>query len=205
MTAPSKNDFDDDRELIMRALGDSLPSPPIAEPPQRFAPQDDLLRRFMRAAQENDATTEQLSEDAAVPAAAEKYLRALGLPPEVICTPEWNHLPWQAAGIRACCRAPEATDICGVTGVIAAAADCGAMSLHGGTAHQLTASLLPPRHIAIVRAAAIMPSLADILAAPRGVFSLFCGPSRTADIEQTLTLGVHGPLSVHIIIIGDGR
>ncbi len=203
MTVFSENESDDDRDAVLRALGDSFPSPPVAVPPQNFAPKDDLIRRFIRAAAENAATTAHLPQDDAIPAATAEYLRARDLPPEILCTAEWRRLPWRAAGIRAHCRAPLETDICGVTGVVAAAADCGAMSADGGEAHQLTAGLLPPHHIAVVRAMAIFPSVADILAAPRGVFSLFCGPSRTADIEQTLTLGVHGPLSVHILIVGN--
>ena len=202
MSASFGGDFDDDRGAVLRALGDAAPSSPIA-PPHCFAPKDDLIRRFMRAADENGATAERLPRDDAIPSAAQKYLQARGLPPEVVCAGEWSRLPWRAAGIRAARRAPAESDVCGVTGVIAAAADCGAMSADGGEAHQLVASLLPPHHIAIVREAAVMPSLADILQTPRGVFALFCGPSRTADIEQTLTFGVHGPLSVHILLVAN--
>lgn len=205
MNSSSENVFDDDRETVMRALGDSFPSASAELPPQNFAPKDDLIRRFIRAAEENAATTKCISEDDAIPAAAAEYLRARELPPEIICTPEWKNLQWRAAGIRAVCRAPADADICGISGVPAAAADCGAMSADGEESHRLTVGLLPPHHIAVVRATAIFPSLADIVAAPQGVFSLFCGPSRTADIEQTLTLGVHGPLSVHILIVGEVR
>ena len=189
----------DDRTAILHALGDSLPSPQIP-PPQNFAPRDNLVRRFMRAAEENGATTERITEDDAIPDAAARRLRALGLSPQAVCTPEWAHLSWRAAGIDAQNRMPKETDNCGITGVVAAAADCGAMSVRGDNRRQLATSLLPPHHIAIVRARIIMPSLADIFAPVRGVYALFCGPSRTADIEQTLTIGIHGPLTVHILI-----
>lgn len=195
-------EWSDDRDAVLGALGDSQTAAAIAIPPQNFAPKDDLIRRFMRAAKENGATAECLPEDGAIPAAAARHLRARGLPLRAICTPEWKNLPWRAAEMDAHCRAPNEADICGIAGVIAAAADCGAMSVCGGEAHRLAASLLPPHHIAIVRARSVMPSLADIFAPPRGTYALFCGPSRTADIEQTLTIGAHGPLSVHILIVG---
>ena len=37
---------------------------------------------------------------------------------------------------------------------------------------------------------------------PRAV-NFISGPSRTADIEQTLVLGAHGPYRVHIVLVGD--
>jgi L-lactate dehydrogenase complex protein LldG len=42
---------------------------------------------------------------------------------------------------------------------------------------------------------------AEVDGVPRAV-SFISGPSRTADIEQTLTLGAHGPYRVHVIIVG---
>ena len=200
----SQKEFNDDRDSVLRALGDSQTPIHPPPPPQNFAPQDDLIRRFANAAQENDATTELLSDISAVPDAAAAYLRARSLPLTAVCTDEWRELSWRKSGMQAHFRAPLESDICGVSGVVAAAADCGAMSICGGETHELTVGLLPPHHIAIVREEQIRPSLSRILQTPRGGFALFCGPSRTADIEQTLTLGAHGPLSVHILIVKNG-
>lgn len=194
--------FHDDRDAVLNALGESIPSSP--PPPLTYRPpQDDIVRHFIRAAKENGASTEMLAAEDEIPAAAARHLRALGAPHQAgaVCTPEWEHLPWRAAGMEVQGRTPEESDVCGITGVLAAAADCGAMSVSAGRARALSTSLLPPHHIAIVRARSILPSLADIFAPTRGVYALFCGPSRSADIEQTLTIGAHGPLSVHIVIL----
>ncbi|MGI0014778.1 MAG: LUD domain-containing protein, partial [Nitrososphaera sp.] len=57
--------------------------------------------------------------------------------------------------------------------------------------------------------AEILPSLADALALPQVRASsatvVITGPSRTADIEMTLTIGVHGPGEVHVFLIDDRK
>ena len=197
--------FRDDRELILRELGDSQAATPAAPLPPPFIPAEELIRRFIGAAADNAATAERLPEKSAIPQAAARHLRALGAPPKLICTPEWENMDWQAAGIEIECRAPKDEDTAGLTGVVAAAADCGAMLVRSSNPFQLTASLLPQHHIAAVPAAAILPTLAEMFALPQarppGVIALFCGPSRTADIEQTLIMGMHGPLSVHVLVV----
>ena len=73
-------------------------------------------------------------------------------------------------------------------------------------------SLLPPVHVAIVESNQVYESLDDLFALRRLAFlqgrgdmgsylSLISGPSRTADIEQTIVVGVHGPVEVHMVIL----
>ena len=203
------SEFNDDRESVLRALGESFPAPESAA---KFAPKSAappagqyLIRRFIRAAAANAATAERLPGKTAVPEAAARHLRAVRAPPKLICTPEWLSLNWRAAGVSAESRPPKDADSAGLTGVAAAAADYGAMLVRSGNPQQLTASLLPPHCIAVVAAADILPTLEEMLslpaARPPGVVSLFCGPSRTADIEQTTIFGMHGPLSVHVLVV----
>jgi len=75
-------------------------------------------------------------------------------------------------------------------------------SSEGGRAVQ--AGLLPSHHVAIVRRERIYATLNDLFsavaAAPPTNLTLVTGPSRTADIELTLTLGVHGPGTVLVVI-----
>ena len=70
-------------------------------------------------------------------------------------------------------------------------------------------SLLPPIHVVLVDKARIVDSLADTMAAeawsggmPTNAV-LVSGPSKTADIEQTLAYGVHGPKELIVLVIGD--
>lgn len=98
----------------------------------------------------------------------------------------------------------------GVTGADYALADTGTLVLvSGGEQHRLI-SLLPPVHVCLLSPQNIFPSLTQLLAHVDGEFysrgsapqALTCitGPSRTADIEQTITMGVHGPQSLHVLI-----
>jgi L-lactate dehydrogenase complex protein LldF len=104
-------------------------------------------------------------------------------------------------------REPDPTVRAGVTGVLAGIADTGSLVLISGAGQTLTASLLPEFHVAILRTSRLVPTLADALrmpevrTAPAGV--IVTGPSRTADIEMTLTIGVHGPGELHVFLIDD--
>jgi L-lactate dehydrogenase complex protein LldG len=93
----------------------------------------------------------------------------------------------------------------GVTGADYALADTGTLALvSGGELHRLI-SLVPPVHVCVLDPRRILPSLADLLAAcgPQGpppAMTLITGPSRTADIELTITVGIHGPRSLHVVL-----
>jgi L-lactate dehydrogenase complex protein LldG len=79
--------------------------------------------------------------------------------------------------------------------------------LVGGPGSPLTASLLPEVHVAILKASTLVPSLPDALKRPEVLKAaagvIISGPSRTADIEMTLTIGVHGPGELIVFLIDD--
>ncbi len=95
----------------------------------------------------------------------------------------------------------------GITGALAGLADTGSLVIPGGEGKSRLASLLPIVHIALLKADDLFPTLAHFVDAhPNAArdtanLNIISGPSRTADIEQTLTLGVHGPKFVHIILV----
>lgn len=127
-----------------------------------------------------------------------------------IHTWEAEHLPsgllgaLQESGIRVT-HDPDPTQQIGLTGAPAAIAETGTLFIPGGPGRPLTASLLPEIHIATLQASDIYPDLTSFLQlnrvqqTPSSV--LISGPSRTADIEMTLTIGVHGPGEVHVFCI----
>ena len=104
-------------------------------------------------------------------------------------------------------REPDPTARAGVTGALAGIADTGSLLLVSGAGQTLTASLLPEVHVAVLRTSRLVPTLADAFRLPEvrtaqaGV--VVTGPSRTADIEMTLTIGVHGPGELHVFLIDD--
>jgi L-lactate dehydrogenase complex protein LldG len=96
----------------------------------------------------------------------------------------------------------------GVTGADALLAESGSAVLASGPGRPRTASLLPPVHVTVVGAPRIFLSLEHLLADDPSLggagsnLVAISGPSRTADIEMTLTRGVHGPGEVHVILVG---
>ncbi len=87
----------------------------------------------------------------------------------------------------------------GVTNALCGLADTGSVLEADGALH---ASLLPEIHIAILKSKDILPSLSDAmdLVKDKKAAVFITGPSRTADIEMTLTIGVHGPKEIHVFV-----
>jgi L-lactate dehydrogenase complex protein LldF len=95
----------------------------------------------------------------------------------------------------------------GLTGVLSAIAETGTLVIPGEAGRPLTASLLPDIHIAVLHAGDIQKSVLQALPSlrdhPSPVTILVSGPSRTADIEMTLSIGVHGPCRVVVFCLSD--
>jgi len=96
----------------------------------------------------------------------------------------------------------------GMTMAQAAIAETGTLVLAAERERHRLVSLLPPVHIAIVYSRDIVDTIGDALTQLRGdatgmsrAITFITGPSRTADIELTLTVGVHGPKELHVIVI----
>ena len=94
----------------------------------------------------------------------------------------------------------------GVTSAVAAVAATGSVVVSSGAARGRTASLLPRVHLCVVPAERLVATPADVLRGgsdpPPSNLVFITGPSRTGDIEQVMTLGVHGPTAVHVIVTG---
>ncbi len=91
----------------------------------------------------------------------------------------------------------------GVTGVDAALPETGTLLLRSSPEKPRVVSLLPRVHLALLRRDALRPDLhyAFGLVKDDPYSVLVTGPSRTADIELTLTLGVHGPRSLYVWLL----
>lgn len=98
----------------------------------------------------------------------------------------------------------------GITGADAALATTGSLVLTAGHGKGRIPMMLPPVHIAVITEAQILPRLEDWVAQQRANgfdallnsanLCIVSGPSRTADIEKILVMGVHGPKELHIIV-----
>jgi L-lactate dehydrogenase complex protein LldG len=107
------------------------------------------------------------------------------------------------ATIEACAAA----DL-GVTGATAAIATTGTVVLRSDTTGSRSASLLPPVHLCVLAASRVVATSTDVLAGLGATIMpsnlvLITGPSRSGDIEQIITVGVHGPPIVEVVLLRD--
>lgn len=99
----------------------------------------------------------------------------------------------------------------GITRAQAGIAETGTLVLDSSVERNRLVSLVPPVHIAILDAAQIYATLDETLAALQSngelspAITFITGPSRTADIELTLTVGVHGPQALYVIVNNEGQ
>jgi L-lactate dehydrogenase complex protein LldF len=102
-------------------------------------------------------------------------------------------------------RAPDPSIRVGVTKALCGLADTGSILVVDGEGYPMHASLLTETHLAVLRVAHIVPSLDEAVHLTRETkaAAFITGPSRTADIEMSLTIGVHGPGEVHVFLVDD--
>ncbi|HYH40386.1 MAG TPA: lactate utilization protein C [Burkholderiales bacterium] len=184
----------------------------VARHPRNPAPRDewDPLNRFRERALSLASTVDEAESFAHAPARVADYLRARALPMSAVCWRELLELDWRGNGIEVASRSARGDDLVGITGACCAIAETGTLVMLSGPGTPPSVSLLPETHIALVRRTSVLRSMEDAWvrvraaedALPRAV-TFISGPSRTADIEQTVTLGAHGPYRVHIIVIAD--
>ena len=95
----------------------------------------------------------------------------------------------------------------GITGCQVAVAETGTLILTNAERNRLM-SLLPPIHVVVFTPSELVGDAGQALERARtdmnpSIITMITGPSRTADIEMTLTAGVHGPREVHALLIED--
>ncbi len=97
----------------------------------------------------------------------------------------------------------------GITQADWAIANTGTLAQDVAAAAQRLASTLPAIHVALVRDDRLLPDLGALLArlgpAQSPYVALVTGPSRTADIERVLTIGVHGPKRLVVVFFSAGE
>ncbi len=174
------------------------------------APRGDRTERFVARSLALASTVTRVASDVDVPAAVVAYLRDGGLPLQLVCGAAVAGYDWGGAGLAANVRPARDDDPVGVTGCFCAVAETGTLMLCSAAESPAAVSLLPETHIAVVHAARIVDHMEDAFALlrrelqrpPRAV-NFVSGPSRTADIEQTIVLGAHGPYRVHLVVVED--
>lgn len=117
---------------------------------------------------------------------------------------------WDAGAGREACIEKAAAALLGVTVADAAISETGTILQVVRAGHGRSVSLLPTVHVALVPASRLEPSMMAVMHAVRERYDtvpsqlvFITGPSNTADIELVRVEGVHGPLTVHYLVVDD--
>ena len=212
-------------EAARASLDERLARPaPNLVPARAALPEEERVALFVAMAEAVCATTDRVSGANAVPDAVAGYLAQHNLPPALVMAPDptLDAYPWGERPLLAIRRgAAEEADRVSVTGAVMGFAETGTLMMASGPDHPSTLNFLPETHVVVLPAARIggayeegwahLRAEAAAAAAAAGepaggafmprTVNLVTGPSRTADIEQTIALGAHGPRRLHIVIV----
>lgn len=169
---------------------------------------NDPLGQFRRECDRLATTHTEAHARADVPHEVRRYLDANALDLRVLIWHELADLDWDSAGIAVDDRGPQGSDRTGVTGCFCAIAETGTVLLLSSPQTPKATALVPETHICLVSRARMVATMEEAFALmrreigepPRATWFI-SGPSRTADIEQTLVIGAHGPYRVHVILV----
>ncbi len=182
-------------------------------PARSQIPHPEQVDLFVRNVEKEFGTVARVADVDAVPESVADYLASQNLPSDFVMSPhpELQAIPWATRPLLKIRQGrAESTDLVSVQHAFAAIAETGTLMFPSAPERPTTINLLPDTAIAVLRASRIVGPYEDawdalrreIGSMPRNVM-LVTGPSRSADIEQTLELGAHGPRRLHVIIIED--
>lgn len=189
-----------------QALDERLASHPVHIQPTQPGP---LVERFAAKLQAVSGTFAYAASMEQAVQAIVNYLAESSLPLRLVAAPDpfLMSLPWPA-DLAVEYRATRGQDQVGLTGAFAAVAETGSLVLLSDPASPTTLNFLPDVHVALLRRERVVPHIEDVWAllrtergAPPRAVNFITGPSRTADIEQTIQLGAHGPRRVHVVLL----
>ena len=212
---------------VARALGREAPDPAtraqleqrLAEHRRNLIPsranllQPQRVALFVEMAREAAATVAVVPSPAAVPEAVADYLRRENLPAELTIAPDpaLEGLPWSAWPLlQVRSGRAHGSEAVSLTHAFAGIAETGTLMLRSGADAPTTLNFLPDTNIVLIEAGRIVGAYEEAWAMLRAAGAMprtvnfITGPSRSADIEQTLQLGAHGPRRLHILLLDAG-
>lgn len=116
---------------------------------------------------------------------------------------EWPaSIEWQQRNATGEDRASVTSALCGI-------AETGTLMLVSGEQNPTSLNFLPDYHIVVLRSDQLVPRMEDAWDKLRTTFAqmprtvnFISGPSKTADVEQTVEYGAHGPRGLHVVLVG---
>ncbi len=167
---------------------------------------------FMEQARMVSASVAEVASLADAPAEIARFLQAQNLPLSLRMGADerLQSLPWAQTQLALSTGPSAGDDLNSVSFAEAGVAETGTLALVSGAHNPTTLNFLPDNHIVVLRAADVEPDYESVWARLRARFgkglmprtvNLITGPSRSADIEQKLLLGAHGPRQLHIVLV----
>ncbi|WP_237477652.1 LutC/YkgG family protein [Lichenibacterium dinghuense] len=185
---------------------------PGVVPARGQLPEAERLALFCAKAEASAATVERVAGAAEVPAAVARFLRDANLPARLRmgADPRMEALPWADTALDVSTGPSDGSDVNGLSWAFGGVAETGTLALLSGPDNPTTLNFLPDNHVVAVSARDVAGDMESVLARVRERYgagrmprtlNFVTGPSRSADIEQTLILGAHGPRRLHIILV----
>jgi L-lactate dehydrogenase complex protein LldG len=173
------------------------------------SPVEHVVALFEEKSRAMLCTVQRVKSLGEVTQACASYLAENELAGTVAIWPALNELDWSVLPHEKRLGAPTGDDLIGISAVACAVAETGTLVFASKVDEPASTHLLPETHIAIVRDDQVVHTMEDAFellrkegrVMPRAL-NFVSGPSRTADIEQTIVLGAHGPYRVHLILVG---
>lgn len=171
---------------------------------------EDLRARFVEMARKASADVEQLGGIDELPGLVAGICGAHGFDPAAAIAPDpgLEALRWSDAGVAVEARRGQPDDRLCVGHAVCGVAETGTLVLASGPQSPITLNFLPDVHVVAIPADAIVGTYEESWSRIRGrgdmprAINWITGPSRSADIEQTLQLGAHGPIRLVIALYG---
>lgn len=219
------------RELVLNSIRRSL-GVTGSEAPRRTAADERLSRHprgvvpergalsprkrlnlFRDMLAEASGTIEELASPDDVPAAVAAYLRSKNLPLQIRrgADPRLESIPWQnEKALEVSVGRSDGNQLAAVSHAFKAVAETGTLVLASGPDNPTTLNFLPEHHIVVVDAKDVTGDYETVWDALRKKFgdklprtvNWITGASRSADIEQVLLHGAHGPKGLHVLVVG---
>lgn len=181
-------------------------APPISVPVPCFASPESVSRTglFTQMLNRVHGTVTHVTDWNGIPAEAARYLASCSAADALVAAPHprLESLDW--GGMKVCSRVAARDDAASVTVAYAGIAETGTLVMLSGKSSPTTLNFLPEIHIVVLEEARLIDSMEQlwpILESQPRSLNLITGPSKTADIEQTIVYGAHGPRFLHVILI----
>jgi len=201
----------DDQTAMLRGRMERHPRQLI--PARSQLPHAEQIALFVRNVEKEFGTVAQVADDSEVPGAVADYIAAQNLPGRLVMAPHpaLREIDWSARPLLEIREGrAEGSDMVSVQHGFAAIAETGTLMLPSAAERPTTLNILTDTEIVVLRGSRVVGAYEeawDLLRSeigdmPRNVM-LVTGPSRSADIEQALELGAHGPRRLHVVLVGD--